>query len=131
MRIDHVAIAVNNMEEAVKQFAKVLKFDEKKFMTVEREGVKIAMLKLQDTTLEIIEPLNDNSSVKKFLNEKGEGIHHIAISVDDIEKDVENASNKGIKILGDVRPGSYDRKITFIHPRSLHGVLIELCEHHE
>ena len=131
MRIDHVAIAVNNVEEAVKQFEKVLRFDDKKFMTVEHEGVKMAMLKLQDTTIEVMEPLNDNSPIKKFLTEKGEGIHHISICADDIEKDVENASNNGIKILGDIRPGSYGRRITFIHPKSLHGVLMELCEPHE
>jgi methylmalonyl-CoA/ethylmalonyl-CoA epimerase len=131
MRIDHVAIAVNNVEEAVKQFEKVLRFDDKKFMTVEHEGVKMAMLKLQDTTIEVMEPLNDNSPIKKFLTEKGEGIHHISICADDIEKDVENASNNGIKILGGIRPGSYGRRITFVHPKSLHGVLMELCEPYE
>ncbi|MFQ5940393.1 MAG: methylmalonyl-CoA epimerase [Nitrososphaerales archaeon] len=131
MRIDHVAIAVNNMEEAVRQFEKILKFDEKKFMTVEHEGVRMAMLKLEDTTIEVMEPLNDDSTIKKFLTEKGEGIHHISISADDIEKDVENAEKKGVKILGGIRPGSYGRKITFIHPKSLHGVLMEFCEPHE
>lgn len=131
MRIDHVAIAVNNVEEAVKQFEKVLRFDEKKFMTVEHEGVKMAMLKLEDTTIEVMEPLNDNSPIKKFLMEKGEGIHHISIRADDIEKDVEKASSNGIKVLGGIRPGSYGRKITFLHPKSLHGVLMELCEPHE
>lgn len=131
MRIDHVAIAVNNVEEAVKQFEKVLRFDEKKFMIVEHEGVKMAMLKLEDTTIEVMEPLNDNSPIKKFLMEKGEGIHHISICADDIEKDVEKASSNGIKVLGGIRPGSYGRKITFLHPKSLHGVLMELCEPHE
>ena len=131
MRIDHVAIAVNNLEKAVERFEKVLKIDEKKLMTVEQEGVKIAMLKLEDSTIEIIEPINDNSPIKKFLTEKGEGIHHISISSDDLEKDVEIATNNGVKILGGIRQGSYGRKITFIHPKSLHGVLLELCEPHE
>ena len=131
MRIDHVAIAVNNLEKAVERFEKVLKIDEKNLMTVEQEGVKIAMLKLQDSTIEIIEPINDNSPIKKFLTEKGEGIHHISISSDDLEKDVEIATNNGVKILGGIRQGSYGRKITFIHPKSLHGVLLELCEPHE
>lgn len=131
MRIDHVAIAVNNVEEAVKQFEKILKFDEKKFMTVEHEGVKMAMLKLEDTTIEVMEPLNDNSPIKKFLVERGEGIHHISVTADDIEKDVQNAEKNGIKILGGIRPGSYGRKITFVHPKSLHGVLMEFCEPHK
>jgi len=131
MRIDHVAIAVNNVEEAVKQFEKILKFDDKKFMTVEHEGVKMAMLKLQDTTIEVMEPLNDNSPIKKFLTTKGEGIHHISITADDIEKDVKNATSKGVQVIGGIRPGSYGRKITFIHPKSMHGVLVEFSEPHE
>ena len=131
MRIDHVAIAVNNLEEAVKTFEKVLKIDKKQIMTVENEKVKMAMLQLEDTRIEIMEPLSDDSPIKKFLVEKGEGIHHISISADDIESDVNKATQNGLKILGGIRAGSYGRKITFIHPKSLHGVLMELCDPHE
>jgi methylmalonyl-CoA/ethylmalonyl-CoA epimerase len=131
MRIDHVAIAVNNVEEAVKTFEKVLKIDKKQIMTVENEKVKMAMLQLEDTRIEIMEPISDDSPIKKFLAEKGEGIHHISISADDIESDVNKATQNGLKILGGIRAGSYGRKITFIHPKSLHGVLMELCDPHE
>ncbi len=130
MRIDHVAIAVNNVEEATKAFEKILKVTKKEIMTVEQEKVKLAMLQLEDTKIELLEPLGDDSPIKKFLSEKGEGIHHISITTDDIETDVKQAVDKGVKIVGGIRLGSYGSKITFIHPKSLHGVLMELYEKH-
>jgi methylmalonyl-CoA/ethylmalonyl-CoA epimerase len=130
MRIDHVAIAVNNVEEALKTFEKVLKVDKKEVMVVEHEKVKLAMLQLEDTRIELLEPLTDDSPISKFLKEKGEGIHHISICTDTLEEDVDNASKNGLKIIGGIRTGSYGRKITFIHPKTLHGVLMELCEPH-
>ncbi|MEM4400707.1 MAG: methylmalonyl-CoA epimerase, partial [Candidatus Nitrosocaldus sp.] len=64
------------------------------------------------------------------LQEKGEGIHHISICTETLEQDVDNANRNGLRIIGGIRPGSYGRKITFVHPKSLHGVLMELCEPH-
>jgi methylmalonyl-CoA/ethylmalonyl-CoA epimerase len=128
MRIDHIAIAVNNVDEALKDYQSVLNIDRLEFEVVPNEKVKVAMLELQDTRIELMEPTSSDSPIKKFLNERGEGIHHIAITADDIEKDVAKASAKGMKMLGGLRSGSYGRKITFIHPKSLHGVLTELCE---
>ena len=128
MRIDHIAIAVNNVDEALKDYQSFLNIDQLEFEDVPNEKVKVAMLKLQDTRIELMEPTSSDSPIKKFLNERGEGIHHIAITADDIEKDVAKASAKGMKMLGELRSGSYGRRITFIHPKSLHGVLAELCE---
>ena len=128
MRIDHIAIAVNNVDEALKDYQSVLNIDQLEFEVVPNEKVKVAMLELQDTRIELMEPTSSDSPIKKFLNERGEGIHHIAITADDIEKDVAKASAKGMKMLGGLRSGSYGRRITFIHPKSLHGVLTELCE---
>ena len=76
----------------------------------------------------MLQPLNDSDRFAKFLTEKGEGIHHLAITANDIEKDVERASANGAKILGGIRSGSYGRKITFIHPKSVNGVLMEICQ---
>ena len=128
MRIDHIAIAVNSVDEALKDYQSVLNIDRLEFEVVPNEKVKVAMLELQDTRIELMEPTSSDSPIKKFLNERGEGIHHIAITADDIEKDVAKASEKGMKMLGGLRSGSYGRRITFIHPKSLHGVLTELCE---
>ena len=128
MRIDHIAIAVNSVDEALKDYQSVLNIDRLEFEVVPNEKVKVAMLELQDTRIELMEPTSSDSPIKKFLNERGEGIHHIAITADDIEKDVAKASAKGMKMLGGLRSGSYGRRVTFIHPKSLHGVLTELCE---
>jgi methylmalonyl-CoA/ethylmalonyl-CoA epimerase len=128
MRIDHIAIAVKSVDEAVKDYQSVLNIDQLEFEVVPNEKVKVAMLELEDTRIELMEPTSADSPIKKFLDERGEGIHHIAITADDIEKDVAKASAKGMKMLGGLRSGSYGRRITFIHPKSLHGVLTELCE---
>src|SRR5919112_2029965 len=128
MRIDHIAIAVKSVDEAVKDYQSVLNIDQLEFEVVPNEKVKVAMLELEDTRIELMEPTSADSPIKKFLDERGEGIHHIAITADDIEKDVAKASEKGMKMLGGLRSGSYGRRITFIHPKSLHGVLTEFCE---
>ena len=128
MRIDHIAIAVKSVNEALKDYQSVLNIDRLELEVVPNEKVKVAMLELEDTRIELMEPTSHDSPIKKFLNERGEGIHHIAITADDIEKDVAKASAKGMKMLGGLRSGSYGRRITFIHPKSLHGVLTELCE---
>jgi methylmalonyl-CoA/ethylmalonyl-CoA epimerase len=128
MRIDHIAIAVHNLEEAIVNYRKVLKADDLNIEAVHSEKVRVAMIRLNDTRIELMEPTADDSPIKKFLVDRGEGIHHIAITVDEIEKDVARATENGIKILGGLRSGSYGRRITFIHPKSMNGVLMELCE---
>jgi methylmalonyl-CoA/ethylmalonyl-CoA epimerase len=128
MRIDHVAIAVNNLDEAVKNYQKVLNADKVEVEVVENEKVRVAMINLEDSRIELMEPTEESSTVSKYLKDHGEGIHHIAITADNIEQDLSRASASGIKILGEIRKGSYGRKITFIHPKSLNGVLLELCE---
>ncbi len=128
MRIDHIAIAVNDLEPALDNFKKVLNIDHVDFEDIPTEKVKVAILKLQDTRVELLQPLDDSSPISKFLSDKGEGIHHVAITADEIERDVERATSNGAKILGGIRSGSYGRKITFIHPKSVNGVLLELCQ---
>ena len=128
MRIDHIAIAVHNLEEAIVNYQKVLKADDLHIEAVHSEKVRVAMIRLNDTRIELMEPTADDSPIKKFLVDRGEGIHHIAITADEIEKDVARATENGIKILGGLRPGSYGRRITFLHPKSMNGVLVELCE---
>ncbi|MEO9321179.1 MAG: methylmalonyl-CoA epimerase [Nitrososphaera sp.] len=128
MRVDHIAIAVSSVEKALEDYKKILNVDELKIEEVPNEKVKVAMLMLEDTRIELMEPTAPDSPISKFLTDRGEGIHHIAITADDIEKDVERASANGMKMLGGLRTGSYGRRITFIHPKSLHGVLTEFCE---
>jgi len=128
MRVDHIAIAVNNVEEALRNYQNVLKIEEIDKEEVPTEKVRVVMLKLEDSRIELMEPMAEDSPISKFLKEKGEGIHHIAITADDIEEDVARAKENGMRFLGEIRTGSYGRKITFIHPKSLNGVLTEFCQ---
>ncbi|MBI3842384.1 MAG: methylmalonyl-CoA epimerase [Thaumarchaeota archaeon] len=131
MKIDHIAIAVNSVDEAVKEYKQALGIQEVEFETIESEGVRVAILHLKNSRIELMEPTRDDSPIKKFLTSRGEGLHHIALETDNIEGEVERMKGCGIRFLGDVRPGSRGTKVTFIHPKSLHGVLAELCYHPE
>jgi methylmalonyl-CoA/ethylmalonyl-CoA epimerase len=128
MRVDHIAIAVKNVEEALKNYQNILNIDKIEIEEVPSEKVRVVMLNLEDTRIELLEPTAENSPISKFLNEKGEGIHHIAITADNIEEDVARGQKNGMGFLGEIRTGSYGRKITFIHPKSLNGVLTEFCQ---
>lgn len=128
MRVDHIAIAVDNAQNALENYKKILNIDKIDSEEVPNEMVKVVILNLRDTRIELLEPMNDKSPISKFLKERGEGIHHIAITADEIEKDVDRAKENGMRFLGDIRTGSYGRKITFIHPKSLNGVLVEFCQ---
>jgi methylmalonyl-CoA/ethylmalonyl-CoA epimerase len=128
MRVDHIAIAVNNAKNALENYQKILNIDKIESEEVPNEMVRVIILNLQDTRIELLEPMNDNSPISKFLKERGEGIHHVAITADEIEEDVHRAKENGMRFLGDLRTGSYGRKITFIHPKSLNGVLVEFCQ---
>jgi methylmalonyl-CoA/ethylmalonyl-CoA epimerase len=129
MKIDHIAIAVNDVEESAKVYQQALGVDSVEFETVESEGVKVAIIHLDNGRIELMQPTNDSSPIKKFLDKKGPGLHHMALETDDIEGEVERMEGCGIQFLGQIRPGSAGTKVTFIHPKSLHGVLAELCSH--
>ncbi len=129
MKIDHIAIAVNDLEAAMKQYQEALDVKDVEFETVESEGVKVGILHLENGRIELMEPTNDSSPIKKFLDKKGEGLHHMALETDNIEGEVTRMEGCGIQFLGKVRPGSAGTKVTFIHPKSLRGVLAELCSH--
>jgi len=129
LKIDHIAIAVNDVEESAKVYQQALGVDEIEFETVESEGVKVAIIALENGRIELMQPTNDSSPIKKFLDKKGPGLHHMALDTSDIEGEVERMEGCGIQFLGKIRPGSAGTKVTFIHPKSLSGVLVELCSH--
>ena len=129
MKIDHIAIAVNDVEASAKVYQKALGIDEIEFETVESEGVRVAILPMENGRIELIQPTKDDSPIKKFFDKKGQGLHHMALETNDIDGEVERMEGCGIQFLGKVRPGSAGTKVTFIHPKSLEGVLAELCSH--
>ncbi len=129
MKIDHIAIAVNDVEAAAKTYKDALGVDKVEYETVESEGVKLAIIHLENGRIELMQPTNDSSPIKKFLEKKGQGLHHMALQTENIEGEVERMEGCGIQFLGKIRPGSEGTKVTFIHPKSLSGVLAELCSH--
>ena len=129
MKIDHIAIAVNDVEESAKVYQESLGVDNVEFETVETEGVKVAIIHLENGRIELMQPTNENSPIKKFLEKKGQGLHHMALETDNIEGEVSRMEGCGVQFLGKIRPGSAGTKVTFIHPKSLQGVLTELCSH--
>ena len=132
MRIDHVAIAVNDLDEAARVYKEALGADTVEYETVESEGVKVAIIRMENGRVELMQPTGEHGPIKKFLDSRGPGLHHIAFETADIESEVDRMKNDaGVRFLGDVRPGSEGTMVTFVHPRSLCGVLAELCSHPE
>ncbi|MYB29776.1 MAG: methylmalonyl-CoA epimerase [Cenarchaeum sp. SB0663_bin_5] len=129
MKIDHIAIAVDDLKEAVQTYSTLLQVDDIEYERVESEGVSVAILHLENGRIELMEPIGDSSPIKKFLEKKGPGLHHIALETEGIDSQVSRMTSCGIRFLGEVRPGSAGTRVTFIHPKSLHGVLAELCAH--
>jgi methylmalonyl-CoA epimerase len=128
--LDHVAIAVNRIEDALQIFENTLGLRLEGVKNVEQQKVKIAMLRAGTSKIELLESTNPESSVAKFLATKGEGIHHIAIEVSDIEGHLKELKAKGIALIDEKpRPGAEARKIAFVNPKGTKGVLLELVEH--
>ena len=127
LKIDHIAIAVEDVEKSAKDYQEAFDVKDVEFETVESEGVKVAILHLENANIELVEPTADSSPIKKFLEKRGSGLHHVALETKNIENEVTRMEGCGIQFLGKIRPGSAGTKVTFIHPKSLSGVLTELC----
>jgi len=128
-KIDHIGIAVKNLDETLKFYEEVLGIKCIGTEVVEEQKVKTAFLPIGDTEVELLEATNEDSPIAKFIEKRGEGIQHIAYRVDDIEKALEEVKKRGIRLIDEKpRKGAGGAKIAFLHPKSTYGVLIELCE---
>ena len=127
MKINHIAIAVENLDTAVSKYRDALDVKDIEFETIESEGVQVAILHLENANIELMEPTSDSSPIKKFLEKRGSGLHHIALETPNIDGEVSRMEGCGIQFLGKIRDGSAGTKVTFIHPKSMNGVLTELC----
>lgn len=128
-KIHHIGIAVRNIERGIMLYSDCLGLEYLNTDIVEKDGVKVAFLKIGETKIELLEPLNNESPVAKFLEKKGEGFHHICFEVDDVGRSLEKCKHSGI-ISIDERPreGAEGCLVAFLHPKSCGGVLIELAE---
>ena len=130
MKIDHIGIAVKSLAEAVKVYQDAIGLSVSGYDEVDDQGVRVAMLSIGESRIELLEPTREDSPIEKFMSKRGEGIHHIAVRVDDIEEALERLKAAGARLIDSApRRGAHDTRIAFIHPSSTHGVLLELVEH--
>lgn len=131
-KIEHIGIAVKNMEEAAATYEALLNQAPYKKEKVESEGVTTLFFRSGESKIELLAATNPNSPIAKFVEKKGEGIHHIAFSVDDIHAEIKRLENKGFVMINpQPKFGADNKLIAFLHPKSNHGVLVELCQERE
>lgn len=128
----HVGIAVRGLTPAIERWNKGLGFELIGEETIESMGLRIAFLRAGDLVIELLEPTRDDSPVARFLEKRGEGIHHLSFLVPDIEEALASAAAAGLELIDRTpRDGSHRTKIAFLHPRAMGGVLVEFCERRE
>ena len=127
-KIEHIGIAVKSLADSIPLFEKLLNTNCYKTETVESEGVKTAFFQIGQSKIELLESINEEGPVAKFINKKGEGIHHLAFDVADIHAEMQRLSSEGFTLLNnEPRPGADNKVVCFIHPKSSNSVLVELC----
>lgn len=128
-KIEHIGIAVKNLESSKKIFEEILNEVSYKEELVGSEWVKTLFIKMGESKIELLEPTSENSAIEKFIEKRGEGIHHIAFDVDDIYFEMERLKGLGYQLLNlEPKQGADNKLICFLHPKSSNGVLIELCQ---
>jgi len=128
-RIDHIGIAVRRLDESIPFYTEVLGCRLLGFEEVESEGVKVAMLEIGESRFELLEATRPDSAIAKFIEKKGEGIHHIAVDVAGIESRLAQMKEQGLRLINETpKAGADGNRIAFIHPAATKGVLMELCE---
>jgi methylmalonyl-CoA/ethylmalonyl-CoA epimerase len=128
-KIEHIGIAVKDLETSNKLFAALLGKEHYKIESVESEGVNTSFFQSGPNKIELLEATNPESPIAKFIEKKGEGIHHIAFAVDDIEKEIKRLTDEGFQLINKApKKGADNKLVVFLHPKSTNGVLIELCQ---
>ncbi len=128
-KIDHIGIAVHSIEKSLSLYV-----DHLKMLLVHREevlkyNVRVAFVQIGDSKIELLEPINEQSSIAKYLRKKGEGMHHICYAVDDVNGTLRELEAQGFCLIDkEARPGAEDKLVAFIHPKSMAGVLVELAQ---
>lgn len=129
LKIEHIGIAVKDIENSNALFAKLFGEPHYKTEAVESEGVKTSFFKVGPNKIELLEGTNENSPITKFIEKKGEGIHHIAFDVADIHAEINRLKNEGFVVLNETpKKGADNKLVAFLHPKGTNGVLVELCQ---
>jgi methylmalonyl-CoA epimerase len=129
MKIDHIGIVIRDIQEALRAYEAALGLPLREVAEVPDQKVRVAFLPVGASNIELVQPLTDDTGIAKFLEKRGEGIHHICIEVEDIEAALARFQEHGVPLIDEVpRQGAHGR-VAFVHPKGMHGVLIELVEH--
>jgi methylmalonyl-CoA epimerase len=129
MKIDHLGIATKSIDEALKFWSDALGLENVHTEVVEDQKVRVAMLPIGESRIELLEPTSDDSPISRFLEKRGGGIHHVAIQVDDIEAALAQLKAKGMRLIDESpRIGAENCLVAFVHPTSTNGVLLELVQ---
>lgn len=129
LKVEHIGIAVRNLQESNKLFAKLFDKVHYKTESVESEKVNTSFFQLGETKIELLETTDTTGPIGKFLEKKGEGIHHIAYEVADIEAEMKRLQSEGFTLLNEKpKRGADNKLVCFLHPKSTNGVLVELCQ---
>lgn len=128
-KLEHIGIAVKNLDESNALFAKLLGKPHYKVEEVESEGVRTSFFEVGGIKIELLEATRPDSPIAKFIEKRGEGIHHLAFDADSVEDKMKELSSQGFSLLSDKpKAGADNKEIVFLHPRTTNGVLIELCQ---
>lgn len=129
LKVEHIGIAVKNIKESNDLFSKLFNKGPYKEEAVASEGVTTSFFQMGESKIELLEATNDDSPIAKFLTKKGEGIHHIAYEVADIEAEMKRMEQEGFQLLNAIpKKGADNKLVCFLHPKTTNGVLIELCQ---
>ena len=128
-KVEHIGIAVKDLNNANALFEKLFNQSHYKVEEVESEGLFTSFFKLGDTKIELLQAIRPESPIARFIEKRGEGIHHIAFEVDDIQSEMERLQAEGFELIHtEAKDGADNKKICFLHPKSTNGLLIELCQ---
>lgn len=128
--IEHIGIAVANLDESIRYYEKVLGLECYAIEEVADQKVRTAFFKVGDTKIELLESTDPEGPIGKFIEKKGPGVHHLAFAVDNVEKSLKHVQEQGVRLIDEVpRKGAEGLQIGFLHPKSTQGVLTELCGH--
>jgi methylmalonyl-CoA/ethylmalonyl-CoA epimerase len=128
-KLEHIGIAVKNLSEANVLFARLLGSDHYKIEEVESEGVRTSFFRIGDVKIELLEATKPDSPIARFIDKRGEGIHHLAFEVADLPQSISEFQSKGFQFINPVpKNGADNKSICFLHPKSTQGVLVELCQ---
>lgn len=129
MKLEHIGIAVKNLENANELFSVLFNKPHYKIEAVDSEGVNTSFFQVGETKVELLEATNATSAIAKFIEKRGEGIHHLAFEVDDIEFEIDRLTKAGFRLINEQpKNGADNKRIAFLHPKSTNGVLVELCQ---